>query len=618
MAQTATALTDLPVELLTYLVYDVIADDATLRAISKTCRLLRILALRRLSSETATLALTLAGSRSNIAAEFLKGQNRRSIGLTKKLVINVNSVESQCLERAEEYQDFLSDATTFVARCQNVERATLREASWLNDSSRCEIIDWTKRVLVLPKLTELFIDPCGRHLFRSAPDDEHLADIEGSDAAAPSSTPTGLTCLSVQAVSNGIYHYDYSQFSQLIQSTLTVNVRSLNRLWFNGPELAGALLGLPDGCLLEMRLRSLSVRILGAHDDFVRVFGLQLRSDADGAGALAPEDAVSQLQHLYLSDGRHEAGAELQLLRYLRTPELKSLQLGAQMLQSSTDDRRLPDVLSAFLCSFASLERFGVGRVKDASDPHYRSLVERVTAHHPGLKALAVWYSWTAGVQIARAGLPGLDRPLESLEMLCESTSGNQGLFATLSLVFRGENSPASLFIGHKVFEQAYWAGKDICVIVSTILYIHQKRENPYRILEYSTDENQTSPLVETPARLALFNGIKSTNKFRLSNLWKRTPQKAVANEYLTALSASLGGQSCQWLAKIPSWDKASKGDREAVALGLYNAIARRLPKGFRKLEVALKKDTQRIPREPFDRNFVWEQRDFGWELVRS
>ncbi|KAJ6258301.1 hypothetical protein Dda_6340 [Drechslerella dactyloides] len=579
----------------------IIPGDATLRAVSQTCQVLRSLALRRLSSQTAALDFTLAGCRSNVPAEFLKGRNRRSIGLTRKIVINVNSPESQDLVKTEEYRSFLSDAVTFVGRCQKVQRATLREAIWLDNNYHCEVVDWTKRVLTLPRLAELFIDPCGRHLFRSTPDDEHLAAVE---TATGTTSSAGLECLSVQAVSNGIYRYDYSQFTQLIRSVLGTNVRSLSRLWFNGPELTEAMLKLPDGCLSDMRLKSLSIRNLGAHEDFVRVFGLQLRPEV-ADGILVSDDAVTNLEYLYLSDGNYPADPELQLLQYMRTPQLKSLHLGAQMLQPVTDPRRLSGMLSAFLASFSSLERFGTSRVKDASDVSYRSLLGQVAVQHSGLKTLAVWYSWFANANISDSRLMlGEGKKLENIEMLCESTSGDQGLLATLALVYRKECSLASLFLGHRFFEQDYWAADELCVMVSTILYVQQMREDPSLITGFSFDENQLSPRIETPARRALLYAIKDTGRWRLSNLWSRISHKAGAIKYLNALAEALPARRCKWLAKLPDWDKPAKKNKDAIAMGLYNAITRRLPDGFNRLEVAVKEDNRRMPKEIRDRRF--------------
>ncbi|KAK6338607.1 hypothetical protein TWF696_009419 [Orbilia brochopaga] len=612
MAKTTLSLTDLPVDILTYLVYDVIPDDATLRALSHTCRFMRALALRRLSSQTAVLDFTLAGSRSNVPAEFLNGGKRRSIGLTRNIVISVNSPESQELTKTEEYRNFLSDAVTFVGRCQNVQRATLREAIWLDNNYRCEVVDWARRVLTLPKLTELFIDPCGRHLFRSTPDDEHLAAIEAPVASSPT---VGLESLSVQAVSNGIYRYDYSQFTQLIRSVLGANTKSLNRLWFNGPELTEALLRFPDGCLSDMRLKSLSIRNLGAHEDFVRVFGLQLRYDGVD-GALISDDAVTHLEHLYLSDGSYPADPELQLLQYLRTPHLKTLHLGAQMLQSATDPRRLSEMLSAFLASFSSLKRFGTSRIKDASEEPYRCLLEQVAAQHTGLKTLAIWYSWFAANHASKSRLMlGHGKRLENLEMLCESTSGDQGLLATLSLMHRNESSLSTLFLGYRFFEQDYWAANEICVIISTVLYVHQMREDPSLISGCSYDENQLSPRIETPARRALFHATSDTGRWRLSNLWSRTSHKTGATKYLNALAAPLTPRRSKWLAKLPDWDKPARKNKDAIAIGLYNSITRSLPDGFKRLEVVVKEDTRRVPKEIRNRRFVWEKRGYAWEL---
>ncbi|KAK6525206.1 hypothetical protein TWF694_005352 [Orbilia ellipsospora] len=623
------SLTTLPIDILAYLIYDIIPDDRTLITLSCTSRSFRHLCLRRLRSEKVVLDFNLAGHvallKDNVASDIFSLSGYRSVGLTKSLLININSLENQDLAKFEQYQSFLSDAARLLHQFQNVTSVTLREATWLDNDHPCDLVGWAEKVLKLPKLKHLYLDPCGRHLFRASPDDEHLAHIEKQDQAGSRKGEKGLEILSVQTVSNNIYHFNYSQFTELIKTTLASNIRSLNRLWFNGLEFTEALEQLPDGCLAEMRLKSLSLRRLGNHEEMVRVFSLQPRGDPNSVGASEIVDTMTSLEHLYLSDGTHLANAELQLLRYLRTPKLKSLQLGGRIFHPVVGTRRVLELLFSYLNSFSSLERFGTSRVDESSKAIYGQILEIVSTRHMNLKTLAAWYTWYAASQILtlRPIGPGV-KVFQRLEIMCKSTSGDQGIFWALGQLFRCQSSQTenltTLCIGDKLWEQEYFAAREICVIISTILYIQNKRDYPSHIFSsQSDDEDEISPRTDTPGRQALASMIESGRKAKYNNLLRVSPQRQAVVAYLDSLSFLLEEIQCKWLSKLADWDSTGIKNKEEVVRGMQNAVYYSPPEGFRRLEVRLKERAtgRKWPNDVRDRSFVWEKKyEFGWDIV--
>ncbi|EPS39480.1 hypothetical protein H072_6748 [Dactylellina haptotyla CBS 200.50] len=516
------------------------------------------------------------------------------------------------------------------------QRPTLRETAWLDNEFSDELITWSTRILSQPSLKTLFVDPCGTHIFRSLPDDEHLSRLEDADYIHTQKTqdiypPTttgninkiripGLQTFSVQTVANNIYTYNYTHYTPFISSTLSGNINSLTRLWFNGFELVEALQDLPDGGLSAIRLSSLSIRYLPSHEDFVRVFGLRLRLDGVYRGNISgaegeeeERDAVTGLKYLYLSDGTQPADAELQLLRYMYTPTLKWLHLGGQVFHPQIDPGRLGELLLGYLESFESLEKFGVSRVEEGWKRGYWRVVERVGAQHVRVGGLRVWYSYPGWVgDWCASGCAGQIGEVEMLSILG-------------SLFRNGESNEVNkLSIGDQLWEQEYFSARDVCAIVSTILYVHQRREFPETI-EYTDDEeDQISPRVETPSRRRLFDTIKNLQKANylirlLRTVFYPQQQYDTARCFLDTLAHTTRDvKKSTWLAKLPDWDTAGKKNRDTVARGFCDAVSSDIPKRLTTLEISLQ---ERIAGKPWpenarDRRFVWNRGQDGWNIA--
>ncbi|KAK6498349.1 hypothetical protein TWF481_010940 [Arthrobotrys musiformis] len=626
MENKALSLGTLPLDILTYLVYDCIEDGNSLQALSLTCHALRNLAFRRICSEKVTLNLNLPGytelQKRNAVADSLTLESQRSIGLTKRLFVNINSLECQDHIQSEEYQRLVTNAERIVERCPAVEVATVRECSGMNKAEILNVIQWSNAVVKLPKLRFLFIDPYERRQFKSRPDDQYIARIENLYAGKQQTK--GLECLSVQSAFNGIHKEELLLQSPFLQKTLLDNIGSLTRLWFLGAELQEAIKEMPTACLASMRLKSLSIRHLESHSDFVRVFGLRLRADRRRDGSLAKEDTATNLEYLYLGGQDSSAEGELQLLRYLHTPKLKSLQLGVGMIDLQTEPEREERLLHDYLESLTSLERFGTTNVQERSKAPYLALLNQVLASQPHLKTLATWGSWYAFNQLmaSKSLTSGSHQSLEKIEMSTEADLAEQGLFRVLGLVIRTQSSSrssvATLSIGQTFWEQRYFGPREICVIISTILYVHQKRIQPKKAFTAACSESQTSPLVETPARRALYNFIAGKRSSWLKPFMSQSSQQSGIEKYLHTLMSTLPPGKQKWTAKLAEWDTSGQASRLAVINGISDAVNYDLHEGFKRLELEWRAHNvgRGWPKDRKDWRFVWEKTAAGWELL--
>ncbi|KAK6497242.1 hypothetical protein TWF506_004716 [Arthrobotrys conoides] len=625
MTNNPLSLGTLPLDILTYLVYDCIDDDNTLRALSLTCHVLRSLAFRRICSEKVVVNLNLPGyaeiSERNSVANLLQSDKYRSVGLTKQLWVNINSIECRSLVHLETYARFIADAERTVKSCPAVETVTVRECSGMDKNDIMDVLRWSDKVVKLPKLRFLFIDLSQTRHFRSRPDDQYIARME--ELHLQKRRSKGLECLSVQNCFSAIHQDDFSPQSPFLQTTMLDNISSLNRLWFHGTELQEALKEMPTASLASMRLKSLSIRYLWTHKDLARVFGLRPRADRQQSDIIVEEDAMTGLEYLYLSDGFFQGEGELQLLRYLYTPNLKSLQVGVGIFHPAEGVERRPRLFEDYLESLPSLERFGASAVTEISKDAYLALLDRVVASHPNLKTLAMWNSWYAFSLL----FPGkslrtkLHSSVERIEMVSKTSHADEGVFRALGSVFRAqsgsESSITTLCLGQSFSEQQYLDAREICTIISTILYVQQKRRCPETRFIQDRNESQTSPMVETPARRALFNAVSGKRSWFRPFIHK-TGQRNAIDTYLHTLVSTLPPGRKQWNAKLPDWDTYGKCKKETAVNGIHNAITSELPEGFKRLELDWKAPRAggRWPKDIRDWRFVWERTEAGWKLL--
>ncbi|KAF3173550.1 hypothetical protein TWF788_008924 [Orbilia oligospora] len=593
MASLPLSLGTLPLDILAYLIYDCIDDEGTLYALSLTCRVLRSVAFRRICSEKVAINLNLPGyaeiCQENSLTTLLKSDKYRSVGLTKQLWVNINSLECRSLVHLGNYDRLIRDAEGIVERCPAVETAIVRECSGMGKDDILDVVHWSNKVVKLPKLRFLFMDSSERRHFRSQPDDQYIARTEGLHREKRHSN--GLECLSVQNCFSGIFYDDFSPQSLFIQNTIVDNINSLNRLWFHGAELREALKEMPTASLANMRLKSLSIRLLPTHTDLVRVFGL----------------------------------CPIELLPYLYTPILKSLQVGVGIFQPEGSPEGLPRPFEDYLGSLSSLERFGTSGATMIPKASYLTLLDRVVASQPNFKSLAVWNSWYAFGLLFPGGLlkATVYKSLERIEIASKFECADEGLFRALGSVFRAysgsKSSLKTLSLGQSFAEKQYFGAREICTIVSSILYVHQKRCCPDTPFLLERNESQSSPFVETPARRILFEAISGKRSWRRPFIYKASYRNAVES-YLDSFVSTLPPGKNQWNTKLSDWDTYGRCSKGTASNGIYEAIMAELPEGFKRLELDWKAERAggKWPKDIKEWRFVWEKAEAGWELVES
>ncbi|KAK6360969.1 hypothetical protein TWF730_007084 [Orbilia blumenaviensis] len=617
------SLCSLPFDLLAYILYDCIQDDRSLRAISLTCRLLRELALRRLNSEKVTLNTKQAGHAEipgkDLVNSLLTSQDYRSMGLMKELCLDLNGFDCQRLLKSDRqsYVRFMADVEHLVEKCRTVRKAVLKEPWAIEEAEMVAVTRWSHRLSKIPSLEVLFIDLCDRNYHDLAPDHQYIARIEEPEICFGKGVHEGLECLSFQTILSEHSQDNYIQYGNFVRTTLKDNISSLNRLWFAGPELHNAISDMPASALASMKLKSLSIFRLISHLPLVRVLGLRpLTTDEINKITMPREDAVTGLEYLYLSNGRFEGSAEVELLEYLYTPKLKSLQIGANLIGPSRETFAL---LLKYLVSFSSLQRFGTTLVQNSSLRQHWTILNMVTGWHPNVKTLAAWNSWCSFIQIIAENqrLTGSSR---RFEMNLKSETAKQGLFNALGIIIEkhsgNRSSISALSIGQYLWEDRYFAPREICTIISTILYIHQKRLEPTTPFRVVSNESQISPSVETPARQALFKTVAEQRKWPLSFI-NRSGQRRAIRKYLSTLASAVPPGWSTWNDGIAAWDTESQEAKETVVNGICDCVMYDLPDGFNRLEVEWKSHCldRRWSRDEKDWRFVWDKTGDRWEL---
>lgn len=334
---------------------------------------------------------------------------------------------------------------------------------------------------------------------------------------------------------------------------------------------------------------------------------------------------MTGLQYLYLPDGSTSDEGEYELLKYLHTPNLKSLQVSVGVFVRWENLDRRPMLFHDYLGSLSSLERFGTTGVQERYKMPYLALLNEVLASQPNLRTLAVWSSWYAFSQLF-PGKPVTSRlyqPLERIEANFEPYDGSTWLFRALGSVVRtqsgSKSSVATLSIGQTFSERQYFDPSEICTIVSTILYVHQKRLRPETPFTIADNESQTSPLVETPARRALFDSILVKRSW-FRPFGSSSGQRNAVERYLHTLVSSLPLGRQKWIAKVSEWDSSGLRNKQRAINGICETVIRDPHEGFKRLELEWKASHvgRRWPKDTRDCRFVWEKTEAGWELLES
>ncbi|KAK6352223.1 hypothetical protein TWF730_009053 [Orbilia blumenaviensis] len=362
----------LPVDILSYLIEQIIDDTGSLKALSQTNRAFQLLALPKLSSHTVILDLS-TGLRGEhlldpvfrLISDFNNNRNFRIPGLVRVLELRDQWPEKAAracsFERASE--EFVDALYTFLGKCTGL-RKFLRDGY---EHHMLKTTDLVGKVLELPRLRVLClkIHQDKEWVFNETP---RFEEYECYETLSKETGERGLKCLSV-AMPMSLDRPWWGEAWELCRKILIDNKHTLKHLYFDGPDLEQIVNGMDANSLAEMRLSTLRFRLSFDPSKFCAVLGLTQRVDKSSKHTLETNDAVTGLRRLELHDTARRTYnyniSSSEMLPYMNTPNLKRAQLfspaGDMRANSARQARRAENMISTHLSACRKLEFVELG-----------------------------------------------------------------------------------------------------------------------------------------------------------------------------------------------------------------------------------------------------------------
>ncbi|KAK6339844.1 hypothetical protein TWF718_009234 [Orbilia javanica] len=329
----------LPVDILSYLVEQIIDDEESLKALSHTNRALRLLSLPRLRSHTVILDIStgLKGQTTldpvfKTISDFNQEKNFRIPSLVRVLEIRDRWAEqhSRLHTPQRTIKEFVDALHTFLGKCIGL-RKFLRDGY---EHYEFKTTDLIREVLKLPKLKVLClkIHQDRQWWFNETPKFE---EYECADTLSKETGGRGLACLSI-ALPMTLDRPWWDEVWDLCRNILIDNTHTLKHLYFDGPDLEVIVDGMAENSLADIRLLSLRFRMGFGSEKFLEVLGLTQPTDEMNLSELQ-EDAATYLRRIEFQDPQsiaHGGATEVgggstsdDILPYMRTPNIKRLQV---------------------------------------------------------------------------------------------------------------------------------------------------------------------------------------------------------------------------------------------------------------------------------------------------
>ncbi|KAK6499036.1 hypothetical protein TWF481_011605 [Arthrobotrys musiformis] len=330
----------LPVDIISYLVEQIIDDEESLRALSQTNQALRLIVLPRLRSHTVIIDITNALKGQYVLdpvyrtiSDFNHERNFRIPSHVRVLEIRdrcpgtpAQGPRSRHHQQPVDIKEFVDALYAFLGKCIGL-RKFLRDG---NEHEGLRTTDLVRKVLELPKLKVLCLkihqDQQWRH--NGTPTFE---DYECASALSRETGERGLACLSL-ALPMTLDRPWWEEIWILCREILINNVHTLKHLLCDGPDLEVICDGMAKRSLAEIRLLSLRFRMGFDATRFCKVLGLKHKDKINLADI--KDDAVTQLRRLDLLDLNvirdiyaNDNSAAEGLLPCLRTPNMKRAQV---------------------------------------------------------------------------------------------------------------------------------------------------------------------------------------------------------------------------------------------------------------------------------------------------
>ncbi|RVD88830.1 uncharacterized protein DFL_003002 [Arthrobotrys flagrans] len=392
-SNTSPILNILPVDVLSYLVEQVIDDEESLKSLSHTNRAFRLLSLPRLQSHTVILDISTGLKGQNgvldpvfkTINDFNHGKNFRIPSHVRVLEIRDRwaAKHSRLHTPRKKIEEFVDALYSFLGKCISL-RKFLRDGY---EHEGFKTTDLIKKVLELPKLKVLClkIHQDTQWCFNETPKFE---EYECASTLSKETGEHGLACLSI-ALPMSLNRPWWDEVWVLCRQIIINNVHTLKHLYFDGPDLEQIVDGMATNSLAKIRLLTLRFRMGFDPIQFCNVLGLTEAVDRKDPSEIQ-DDAVTSLRRIEFESLQNGGGyaddntTASDILPYLRTPHIKRSQIFGPSSQISFVNGGMEQVVNPLLMHLSTYEALQFVELQDSSNKTWIENVLNMLASYHG------------------------------------------------------------------------------------------------------------------------------------------------------------------------------------------------------------------------------------------
>ncbi|KAF3192032.1 hypothetical protein TWF106_008511 [Orbilia oligospora] len=539
---TSPILNILPVDVLSYLVEQIINDEDSLKSLSHTNRAFRLLSLPRLRSHTVILDIStgLRGQNGVLDPvfrtinDFNQEKNFRIPSHVRVLEIRDrwSAAHSRLHISQKSITEFVNALFTFLGKCISL-RKLLRDGY---EHEGFKTTDLIRKVLDLPKLKVLClkIHQDRQWWFNETPKFE---EYECASTLSKETGEKGLACLSV-ALPMSLDRSWWDEVWKLCRHIMISNIKTLKHLYFDGPDLEQIVKGMRANSLADIRLSTLRFRMGFDPTQFCAVLGLTELDDQNEDSEIR-SDAVTPLRRLEFeflenSGSFINDNAAVEIFRYFRTPNIKRSQIfGPSTVYSYTNGVMEPfgNPLLTHLSTYQALQF--VELQGSSSKTWIENMLDTLARYHGEslntimLNQISIDFLYTSG-----RDLGPIDKfsSLRRLEILHRKTSFFWSIDSLWKIIkirntisevqitmLRSPSGISSRLFRPSIGNHSSFPRRILTPIYSTAFYLHNRR-NKIDISHYTSQDGElfASTKVITSYRQML--GDSSTDRLYISS----------------------------------------------------------------------------------------------------
>ncbi|KAK6513706.1 hypothetical protein TWF506_008145 [Arthrobotrys conoides] len=542
-SNTSPILNILPVDVLSYLVEQIIDDEESLKSLSHTNRAFRLLSLPRLRSHTVILDISTG----------LKGQNG-VLGPVFKTINDFNQENNfripshvRVLEIRDRWPanysrfhtsqrmitEFVDALFAFIGKCISL-RKFLRDGY---EHEGFKTTDLIRKVLELPKLKVLClkIHQDRQWWFNETPKFE---EYECASTLSRETGERGLACLSI-ALPMSLERPWWDEVWVLCRQIMINNIATLKHLYFDGPDLEQIVNGMHTNSLADLRLLTLRFRMGFDPEQFCAVLGLTEPIDQRDTSRIH-NDAVTTLRRLEFENlqnsgsyvGDNTTAADI--LPYLRTPNIKRSQIFGPSSRISFSNGAMEQNENPLLTHLPTYEALQFVELQDSSSKTWveNTLDALASYHGESLRTIMLHQ-----ISIDLCYKPGRDpgpisrfSALRRLEILHHRTSffwsidslwkiiKTRNTISEVQITMR--HSPTGL--SHRLFRPSIgnhnsFPRRILTPIYSTAFYLHNRR-NRVDTSQYTSRDGELVPSTRVITSYRQMLGDSHTDRLYISS----------------------------------------------------------------------------------------------------